>query len=418
MKRRVFAGLIALVVACTVIGLYVALWIEHSSATSHLGEIDITIALGISGPIIAILFSVYSPTLTQRRTRSVTITASEEERERALLTVPDYLKDVVRNYGRLGAGPVFDACTHPRIKEEIGWTLDQVGYYPQPERAWIPAAEAGLYEQFRTENQRQPERLSKDLTKVMLVRPPSAQDKFHDEEFPLFWSKGLYSEMRFFQVRYGETVGYDDPPESVRKFRLGDNVQRRKKLLKFETDLLAGVISFPASLCINCYVVTTDERLVAFQRGPDVRYDPGKWSLTVDENVVYDEDAALSGGAFVLNCIRRGLQLELVGRETREEDFLERSRVRLLSYFVEGNVLGQDIAAYVPLKLDSKKLPEHWAKRRDSGDTMQFSLLSLDDLNWQRLRNDPQYEAGWMWKTQYLLYVLKLYLKANPLDAF
>ena len=416
MNHRTFGILTVLVGVATVVTVIVFLRLASINLNSNLGAIVVAVAAALATAIWMALFSVYRETRPPKRVRIASVDESIKVHKGTLATVPDYLKGLVRESGRTAAGPIIEVCPHPRLALREGWTLDQVKYYPQGKVDWIPNNLVTVYREFKDANLGPPERLETDLSKVMLVKPPSTEAKF--DTFPLYWTTGLYSEMRFFQARYGEPNVHASPPASVTKFRLQPEQDRQRELVGLCQQALRGKLAYPASVSINCFVVTADEQLLVYRRGHSITYFPGKWVLTLDENVIYDEDFAKpSKKDFIWNCIVRGLKLELVGERVPIGDVLDRDRVRLLTFFIEGNLPGVGICAFVPLKVNSKQLESLLSERPDWEDTSEPRCVPISELRWDKLQNQQEFDSGWGWKTQFLLLTLKRYLGGDQLDA-
>jgi hypothetical protein len=346
--------------------------------------------------------------------------ASKVEREeyarRILATVPGYLKGLVRQHGLIAIGPLLEVCTHTRLRMGEGWTLGQVRYIRAAPTPWVSDRLTKEYETFKDANRGPPENLEIDLEKIMLVRPPSTQEKL--ESFPVYWTTGLYSEMRFNQVRFGDTVGYNHPPRTITRFQAGTVDKRRQVLGAYAAKVFAGSIPFPASVSIHCLVTTTDEKLVVCKRGPDVIYFPNQWNVTLDENIRYKDDfEEPQDKDFIGNCIVRGLRQELVGMGIKELDFLDRSQIRLLSFFIEGNLPGVGICAHVPLRLSSDQVEVEKFHRPDRQETLRLEYLPLDHLEWNLMADSKKFTGGWGWGSPFLLMLFKLYRGDSLLEA-
>ena len=106
--------------------------------------------------------------------------------------------------------------------------------------------------------------------------------------------------------------------------------------------LVRNILDFPKSrmanfLTMHIVVVTqagdnTKSCIVCMQRGDNVRYYPGFWSISIEEQI------ALEDRGF-LDCIRRGIREELIGSGGSVED------ISLQCFFVEAENLNQGIVA-------------------------------------------------------------------------
>ena len=407
--------LIGLLVALAIIAIFQVFGL--TTFGTYLAAIPVALGAGICITLWVPHIESFTADRSRARRNLESSRLKREFNEKMVQTVPPYLRDIVKSHKIWAVGPLFEVCSHSHLKDGQGWTLDQIrpNYIAKP--AWIPSRLSSDYERFKSINKGAPENLETDLEKIMLVRPPTTLEKH--ATFPLDWTSGLYSEMRFFQVRNGATVGYDNPPDSIRKFRLKP-ATRRKALRRFALEVLdQDRITFPASLSIHCLTVTADEYLVVCWRGAaDVAYFPNQWNLTLDENVRLKEDyLEPEKKDFIGNCIVRGLKQELVGLTCRESELLERDKIRLLSCFVEGNLPGVGICAYVPLRLTREGVEDRVVDRPDKKETRRIDYIPLDDVNWQTLRNPSNFSEGWGWGTPYALFMLKCFTEGEGFDA-
>jgi isopentenyldiphosphate isomerase len=112
-------------------------------------------------------------------------------------------------------------------------------------------------------------------------------------------------------------------------------------------------ISFPHSLCMHAIVVTSDDRVLITKRSPKVIYFPGTWSCSIEEQLALQD---FQGGSnkVVLNWFKRLLKEELgLGDETYNE-----SNLRILSVFLESEILSISICGHVVLNLSSTELDQ------------------------------------------------------------
>lgn len=332
-------------------------------------------------------------------------------------TIPDYLSDVLKDFATIAVGPCFNLASHAKIGSGRGWYLDEIEYSEESTPKWIPNQLMDLYEDFKNRNLGPPERLEFDIKKIALSRAPSVMEKW--DKLNLKWTTCLYSEMRFYQTRIGYTIGYENIPASVEEYRLRPE-ERINALRLYAKELLEeGNVTIPSSLSIHALVETKDGKIIIPKRGPDVAYFPSKWNITFDENVRYQEDYLdVKDKDFIGNCIVRGLKEELLGGTIKEETFVERHRIQIISVFVEGNLPSIGIFAYVPLILTSSEVEVYSVNRPDYQESRRLKFVPSTDLNWSYMKNEEYFDNGWGWATQFILFMWKVFRGDKLEDAF
>ena len=124
---------------------------------------------------------------------------------------------------------------------------------------------------------------------------------------------------------------------------------KRDELIRKVFDELS--ILFPHSLCMHVIVVTEDDKVLITKRSPKVIYFPGTWSCSIEEQLA-PQDLQESPNRIVLKWFKRLLQEELgLGSETYNENNL-----RILSVFLESDILSISICAHVVLDISSNEL--------------------------------------------------------------
>jgi isopentenyldiphosphate isomerase len=99
---------------------------------------------------------------------------------------------------------------------------------------------------------------------------------------------------------------------------------------------------------MHMVVVTSDNRLLLTQRSPKVEYYPGTWSASVEEQLLR-EDFKNGEQATALNWGKRLLKEEL----GLEPDAYHNDNLRILSVFLESDILNISVCGYAELRINS-----------------------------------------------------------------
>ena len=112
-------------------------------------------------------------------------------------------------------------------------------------------------------------------------------------------------------------------------------------------------IDFPHPLCMQLILVTRDDKVLITKRAPKVAYFPGTWSCSVEEQLSLQD---VEGGPdnVLQRWFERLLKEELgLGSETYTKENL-----RVLSVFLESEILAVSICAHAVVDLSSKELSQ------------------------------------------------------------
>jgi len=174
-------------------------------------------------------------------------------------------------------------------------------------------------------------RFFNDGTKFMLSKnPASTIDTF---TLSLDLEKCKFSEVQY----YKEVVVKDE----VVKHELIDSM------------LTSLDIEFPHSLCLHLIVVTKDKKILLTKRSSKVRYHPSTWSVSLEEQ--FDEkDLQNTVSRGIMNLFSRALSEEL-GLSNEHYSF---SNCKVLSVFLEGDIMNVSLCGVVHLEIDSIELDQ------------------------------------------------------------
>lgn len=209
---------------------------------------------------------------------------------------------------------------------QTGWPVDDVEILYDGTVFTLPSGENTGYTAYVRGD---PERFKQDGIKYMLARNPTAFSDAPRLTLEVWQTK--FSVIRYFQ----ENVSTIKP--------------QREAFL--EQAIGNGDIRFPSSLCMHAVVITKDNRLLVTKRSPKVEYSPGTWSVSVEEQLSTD-DFRLGVKGVVKRWVRRFLLEELAIQET---DYDIRN-LRLLSVFIEVDVMNCSVAAALRINLRSTEL--------------------------------------------------------------
>ena len=240
--------------------------------------------------------------------------------------VQRYKASSVASFNTIGWNGAVSLQTCPELHR--GWQASEVQLYHNTKHFSLPKEYEQAYQEYFNKYY-QEKRFFDDGVKIMLTRNPTA---FSDTStLVLETQEALFSQIQFYC----------------------DNVavltSKRDELIRKVFDELS--ILFPHSLCMHVIVVTEDDKVLITKRSPKVIYFPGTWSCSIEEQLA-PQDLQESPNRIVLKWFKRLLQEELgLGSETYNENNL-----RILSVFLESDILSISICAHVVLDISSNEL--------------------------------------------------------------
>lgn len=170
-------------------------------------------------------------------------------------------------------------------------------------------------------------RFKDDGVKVWLTKNPTA---FTDSP-----SLKLETQLtRYSQCKFKEEVL--TPNESWKEERVASAIN--------------GVISFPHSLCMHAIICTADDRVLITKRSRKASYYPGAWSCSLEEQITPED---LRGKESVVLLWARRMLDEELGLEPSE---LNPDNLRVMSVFLESDIMNVSLCTHISLNLDSKEL--------------------------------------------------------------
>jgi pyrimidine deaminase RibD-like protein len=148
-------------------------------------------------------------------------------------------------------------------------------------------------------------------------------------------------------------------------------------------ELVRGTLEadFPHSFCMHMIVVTSDRKVLLTRRSPKVDYYPGTWSASVEEQLAPTDFEADSknpvlawGGRLLLEELGLG------------PDAYHHDNLRILSVFLESDILNTSLCAYAELKIDSATLEK--VIRSQSRTDFEFTEWGFLDLQREALLSE------------------------------
>lgn len=253
----------------------------------------------------------------------------------------------------------------PYLRE--GWTVDQVNISKQTSRFVFPKGNKSAYDAYLESESK---KLRPDGPKFALRgRPFSLTDS---PELDLSVAPCRFSEVQFFRDRVASSIAQRD-----------QHVMRA----------LSEQIEFPNALCLHLIIVTADGLLLLAKRSDRLSYNPGVWSLSVEEQMS-EQDLTHRPKQMMRAWAARLLTEEL----GLPPDDVAETDVRVLSVFIEADILNCALAAvaYLPLRSSDLETVLHAGMRPD-GEIGEFILVSEADLIQELRRPSRVYHTS----TQY-----------------
>lgn len=211
-----------------------------------------------------------------------------------------------------------------------GWLMSEIELAHENVRFSLPTEYVSRYKQFFDEKYEE-FGLRTDNLKIMLARNPRS---FTDAPYlTLNTKETLFSEVLFYN--YVVSADLTKRDQLIREFVGGETT----------------LANFPQILCLHMIAITSDNKMLITKRSPHVAFFPNTWSASFEENM---SDKDLEGGreGAVLRWGKRAL-LEELGIT---EDVYDPLNLRVLSVFLEGDILNVGLTGHVVLNIASDQL--------------------------------------------------------------
>lgn len=208
-----------------------------------------------------------------------------------------------------------------------GWVASEIKVQHDTTRFSMPEKYKQAYKEYFNKFHEE-KRFFNDGIKFMLTRNPAS---FLDSPtLSLNTRETLYSQIQF----YKDNIAILTP--------------ERNELIRKAVD---GYVEFPHSLCMHIVVVTSDDKVVTTKRSAKVSYYPNTWSCTAEEQLA-PQDFEKGGGSLISKWAGRLLSEEF---GLNAEDYND-GNVRILSAFLESDILNISLCAHVVLDIPASEL--------------------------------------------------------------
>ena len=262
-----------------------------------------------------------------------------------------------------------------------GWEIKDISIDYDSKEFKIPQEYKDKYDSYFKDNFKL-KGFTNDGKKYMITNSPSS---FSD-------AKNLNLELQ--SCRYSQIQFYKD------------NVicNERNNLIK--TTISGLSISYPHSLCLHLIVITSDRKILTTLRSESVNYYPLTWSVSLEEQL--HESDFLDGNHNVLNRWLKRFLIEEVGID--EDDF-DISNFRILSVFLESDIMNCSLCGILKLELKSEKLKDIFEVRpKIDKEFIDWDFLSYEELIEELKRSTKNYHPT----SNYRIFMTLLY-KFGPI---
>lgn len=239
--------------------------------------------------------------------------------------IRDQKGSTIAPYPGMGIGDAISLQDCPQLRE--GWALDlvelQLGSSNEFE---IPSRYQKPYQQYFEEYYDE-KGFKDDGTKLMLIKNPAAFEDSPSLVLPVKPTR--YSVVQFYRDNVATVLAERD---------------------RLNCDLIEGSLNadFPHSFCMHVIVVTSDRKILVTKRSPKVAYDPRTWSVSIEEQLKDIDVGCEHLGDWGKRTLKEELGLEATA--------YHKDNFRLLSIFLEADLLNISMCAYVDLNASEQEL--------------------------------------------------------------
>lgn len=277
----------------------------------------------------------------------------------------------------------------PRITASFAWTIQRMKSATIAPYAGLGWGDA-LYLQ---DCPRRPEGWSLSQIEVRLEESPFALLDKHQTAYADYWRR-YYDEKRFkddgekFMLRLNPTAFSDSPSLCL------EMIPTRYSHIQFYQDSVATIPSernpliedlvrgslracFPHSVGMHMIVVTDDDKILLTRRSSKVGIHPKAWSASVEEQLSR-HDLGSGTNQVMPNLARRLLNEEL----SLDADAYHADNMRLLSVFLEADILNVSLCALGRIRLTSQRLDTLLrASPRTDYEFTEWQFLALEKVS-------------------------------------
>lgn len=270
---------------------------------------------------VALAVAILLPLISQR------ITKFNRTRQRTTVfsrILAKYRSPKLATHSGLAWGEAISLQTAPNIFQ--GWRHDEITFDHRSQHYEFSDSAAEEFKDYYSKNFERL-RFKDDGVKVWLTKNPTA---FIDSP-----SLVLETQLtKYSQCKFKEEI-------------LTPNETWKEQQVTASID---GTISFPHSLCMHAIICTADDKVLLTKRSKKVSYYPGAWSCSLEEQITPDD--LFGKDSVVLSWARRMLDEEL-GLQPNE---LNPDNLRVMSVFLESDIMNISLCAHISLNLDSEEL--------------------------------------------------------------
>ncbi len=259
----------------------------------------------------------------------------------------------IENFPGLGWKEALSLQTCPNLHQ--GWLPKQIKIQHDTARFTLPDGERQPYNEYFKNNYNN-KRFFDDGDKIMLSHNPIS---FTDSPTLLLSTK---------ETKYSEIQYYKDNLAKLEEFRM-------ECIAKAVTDESREIV-FPNAFCMQLIVETKDERILITKRSPKVSYSPNTWQCSIAEQAS-PEDFQNRQDVILNYWTERLLDEEL---NVHAGDY-NQDNLRILSVFLEGDILNAALCAHLVLNLSSWELNKRLLilPRKDD-EFIEWEFLSYNQL--------------------------------------
>jgi pyrimidine deaminase RibD-like protein/8-oxo-dGTP pyrophosphatase MutT (NUDIX family) len=234
----------------------------------------------------------------------------------------------VAPYPGIGWGDTLSLQDCPSMRE--GWPVTQIELHHDDNRPFqLPDIYCESYKDY-VERHWKTKRFYDDGEKFMVTHNPTA------------FSDAPTLKLQTIKCRYSQVRFYNDNVATI--------AAKRTPLID---ELVKGSLEvrFAHSLCMHFVVVTSDDKVLVTKRSPKVEWDPNTWACSFEEQLAR-RDLVADPNSIIQEWAKRALKEEL-GLDAKA---YELDNLRVLSVFLESDILGVSLCTYVELSVDSGTL--------------------------------------------------------------
>lgn len=278
--------------------------------------------------------------------------------------------------GRIALGSSLTLQQTPELIE--GWKVNEIDICFDSKKFEIPKEKVKSYCEYLKLKD-----FKNDGTKFMIINNPKSFTDSPNLKIEL--QECSYSQIQFYK----------------------DNVVPLDKVNLIKTVFDDLSIKFPHSICLHLIIVTLDRQVLTTLRSGKVDYSPKTWSVSVEEQL--DKKDFVDGSNNVLNRWLIRLLEEEIGID--ESDY-STSNFRLLSLFLESEIMNCSLCGLIKLEISSEELQKILqVKPKKDQEFTEWCFLSYNQLKKEFLHPSKEYHPS----SKYRIFLALLH-KYGPIN--